>query len=356
MTSPPLPWLTNDCPGVGGVIKRVFEDFQVEEVPAYQPTGKGDHLFLWIEKRDISAEYLLRHLARTLEISRLEIGMAGMKDRRAVTRQFVSIPAWAEAKLPQVETDDLHILSATRHGHKLKTGHLRGNHFSIVVRDVLPDAYSHALKIAERVKAIGFPNYFGDQRFGHERSNWETGMALLRGEKSDRSIPKPRRKFLLRLSLSAVQSELFNQCLAHRLESDLFETVLLGDVMQVTASGGVFVVEDPEKEQPRFATGEIVATGPLFGPKMRLPQGEVAEQEARVLQKSSLTRDHFLKFRKHTPGGRRPYLIHPQDLEITQEENHLRFTFTLPSGVYATTLLREFRAPLQTASESTSVD
>lgn len=356
MMNSPLPWLTNNCPGVGGVIKQIPDDFQVEEIPLYEPSGTGDHLYLWIEKRNISAEYLLRHLARTLEISRLEIGMAGMKDRRAITRQFVSIPAWAEAKLPNVETDEIHVLSATRHRNKLKTGHLRGNRFSIRVRDVPLEAHSRALPIAERVQAIGFPNYFGDQRFGQDRETLETGLALLHGEKSDRSIPKPRRKFLLRLALSAVQSDLFNQCLAHRLENDLIEKVLLGDVMQVTASGGVFVVEDPEQEQPRFETGEIVTTGPLFGPKMRNPEGQVAEYEAQILQQSGLTREHFCKFRKHTPGGRRPYLIRPKNLQIENEAEGLRFTFTLPSGVYATTLLREFRITPEHSGESPSVD
>lgn len=356
MTNSPLPYLTDDCPAVGGVIKQNLEDFQVEEIPAYEPSGSGEHLFLWIEKRDVSAEYLLRHLARALEISRLEIGMAGMKDRRAVTRQYVSIPAWAEPKLAQVDTDQIRVLSATRHGNKLKTGHLRGNRFSIVVRDAPPGAHVTALAIAERIQPIGFPNYFGDQRFGHERKTLDTGLALLRGEQSERSIPKGRRKFLLRLSLSAVQSDLFNHCLAHRLENQLIETVLLGDVMQVVASGGVFVVEDSEQEQARFVAGEIVTTGPLFGPKMRKPERIVAEYESQILQESGLTLEHFSKFKRHTPGSRRPYLIRPENLEIVQEGEHLRFSFTLPSGVYATTLLREFRIFPEASSESPSVE
>ncbi len=345
MTPEPLPYLTADCPGIGGTLKHQPEDFLVEEIPAYEPAGTGEHLFLWIEKRDTSADQLAGHLARVLQIPRADIGMAGLKDRRAVTRQFVSVPARCESQVPLLETENIRVLKAARHGNKLKTAHLRGNRFSILVRDLAPDAEQTAAKIAERIARAGFPNYFGEQRFGKDGGTLETGLALLRGERSERDLPRSRRKFLLRLALSAVQSELFNQTLARRLKDGSIEHVLPGDVMQVAASGGLFVVEDQPAEQQRFETGEIVPTGPLFGPKMRKPGGEPAGREQEVLDRNQLNDNDFRRFAKLTPGSRRAFLVRPQDLRISPEVEGLRFDVTLPAGVYATTLLREFQKP-----------
>jgi tRNA pseudouridine13 synthase len=338
-----LPCLTAELPGIGGVIKHIPEDFVVEEIPAYQPSGSGEHLFLWVEKRDISAEQLTQHLARALDVPRNEIGMAGLKDRRAVTRQLVSVPARRESRVTEVETDNIRVLSAARHGNKLKTAHLKGNRFSILLRETAPEAQSKAQRIAERIAAIGFPNYFGDQRFGHQGDTLSLGLALLRGERTEQDLPKARRKFLKRLSLSAVQSDLFNQALADRLNEQLVDRVLWGDVMQVVASGGVFVAEDPAVEEQRFLAGEIVSTGPLFGPKMREPAGDVVSREASILSRAELSREHFRKFAKLTPGARRPYLVRPVDFSIREEPEGLRLEVTLPAGVYATMLLREFQ-------------
>src|SRR6266700_1814295 len=101
--TPPL--VTADLPGIGGRIKSVPEDFDVEELPAYQPSGAGDFLYLWIEKREMGAEYFARQVARRLDVPAGEVGTAGLKDRHAVTRQMVSVPASSEALLPQLEGD-----------------------------------------------------------------------------------------------------------------------------------------------------------------------------------------------------------------------------------------------------------
>lgn len=338
-----LPYLTGDLTGIGGTLKTVPEDFIVEEIPAYEPSGSGEHLYLWVEKREVSAEQLTQHLSCNLNIARSEIGMAGMKDRQAVSRQYVSVPVFCERDLEKLPSDRIRILRSARHGNKLKTGHLKGNRFSILLRDVAEDALPKAQKIAERLQATGFPNYFGDQRFGRDGDTLELGQKLLRGERKERQIPRARRKFLVRLALSAVQAELFNQVLANRLRDQLIDRVLLGDVMQVVASGGIFTVEDQHAEEARFLAGETVTTGPLFGPKMRPPGAEVALREERVLEEAGLNREHFQKFPKLTAGARRAFLVRPMELEIRQEADGLKMEFTLPSGVYATMLLREFQ-------------
>ena len=338
----PAPYLTGHLPGIGGILKREPEDFVVEETPAYQACGEGEHLFLWVEKRDVSAEALIAHLARSLGIRRDEVGVAGLKDRRAVTRQFVSAPAACERRLSAIETGGICVLQVTRHRNKLRTGHLKGNRFDVLVRDAASDALGVAEAVARVVRERGFPNFYGEQRFGVGGATAQLGLDLLAGRKRPRDIEPRRRKFLLRLSLSAAQSTVFNAVLGERLVDGLLGTVLPGDVMQVAASGGCFAVEDVPCEQQRYDQRETVLTGPLFGPKMKAPSGAPALREQRVLDRFGITPQQVAEFPRLLTGARRPLVIRVDDLQIAPDPAGLRFRFTLPSGVYATTLLREF--------------
>lgn len=334
-----------------GCLKQLPEDFVVEEIPAYIPSGDGEHLYLWIEKRDFPAEQLLRHVARSLEISQSDIGCAGMKDRRAVTRQWLSVPAKAVDRIPLLESDRVSVLDNRRHGNKLRTGHLAGNRFTILVRTLgnsgaddepVSEPVLETLQPAlERMRQLGFANYFGDQRFGRDGETLLLGYDLLAGRKTPRDIPYSRRKFLLKLALSSVQSDLFNQTLAARIDDQLIATVLPGDVMEVVASGGKFTVDDVAAEQIRCAAGETALTGPMFGLKMKQPTGEPALREARILEQSGLTLDSFGGFGDLLSGTRRRYLIRPGELTAAAEVAGIRLQFTLPAGVYATTLVDE---------------
>ena len=346
-TPHPVPRLHADLPGTGGTVKAEPGDFRVAEVPAYEPCGRGEHLYLRVEKTDVSAEALVAHLARTLGVNKREIGVAGLKDRRAVTEQWVSVPKAAEPHVARVDGAGVRVLATGRHTNKLKTGHLRGNRFDVLLRNVAPDAAANAEPIADRLRAVGFANAFGSQRFGHGGSTLALGYALLRGEKTDRDVPGKRRRFLVRLALSAAQSDLFNAALADRTGDGTAGTVLPGDAVQLLGSGGVFVVPDlPVKhelaeEQTRLDAGETAVTGPLFGPKMVAPLAEPARREAAVLAAADLPPHAFRRFAKLTPGTRRPYLVRPTDLTVTPDPHGLRTRFTLPSGCYATVLLRE---------------
>jgi len=351
-----LPFLTPGEWCLEGVIKAEPGDFRVEEIPAYLPSGQGEHLFLLVQKTGVSAEALLGHLARSLQVPREEIGVAGLKDRQAVTRQWISVPARCEARLPEVATGAIEVLEACRHGNKLKTGHLRGNRFEILIRSTQSDQLKMARKLAECVQRQGVPNYFGDQRFGQSGSTLELGNALLRGEKSPGSIPWKRRRFLVRLACSATQSWLFNQVLANRLRAGRLQTALVGDVMQVCESGGLFVCDDPEQDQPRLDQRQICLTGPLFGPQMKSPSGAVLEAEQQVLEAAGLSAEMFARMRRQTPGTRRALVLWPQDLTVAADPAGLRLTFTLPAGAYATVVLAEFlkrpeMSPPQTSKE-----
>ena len=339
---PALPCLTDNLPGIGGLIKHVPQDFVVEEVPAYMPCGTGDHLFLWIEKRDTSAEQLTRHCAQVLGVKPSEIGVAGLKDRQAVTRQYISVPIRSAPETARLETEQIRVLEATPHRNKLRTGHTRGNRFSILVRDVCHDALGRAQAVAEQIQIAGFPNYFGSQRFGVNGETAMMGFELLRGTMQPTTLRPNRQKFLLRLALSAAQSALFNHFLVRRISEGLLHRVLRGDVMQVVESGGCFVADDLDAEQPRYDVRQTVVTGPIFGPKMKQPGGEPLNWEAAILELYNLNGGHFRRFPKLTSGTRRPLLVQPTELSIDEEPEGLRFQFRLPSGTYATTLMREF--------------
>ncbi len=330
------PMLTADLPGVGGRIKVELDDFEVEEIPAYPPSGAGPHLYLWLEKRDLGAEFLVRQLSQRLGIRPGDIGTAGMKDRRAVTRQWVSVPESAEARLPELEGNGIRVLEVSRHNNKLRPGHLRGNRFRVLIRDVGPDAVERAKPIIERIARDGLPNYYGDQRFGRDGDNANLGMKQLRGEQVGRLNP-----FMRKMSLSAVQSQLFNECLARRLRDELLRTVLLGDVLAKWPAGGMFTSTEPAVDQPRLEAREIVPAGPMFGKKTFAAADVVAEREAAALAEHGLTTQSFQGFGQLLDGTRRHYFVYVDDLACETEENGLRMTFALPAGSYATVLLAE---------------
>jgi tRNA pseudouridine13 synthase len=338
-----LPRITENLTGTLGSSKGRAEDFVVEEISAYPPEESGEFLYLWVQKTGLSAEQLVSHLARCLRIAHQDVGTAGMKDRQAVTRQMVSVPSRCLPQVESFEHERIQILEVHRHRHKLRTGHLRGNRFSILIRDVGDTGLARARAIGARLTETGVPNFFGDQRFGRDAETLKLGLELLQGTKSAAAIPRARRKFLLRLALSAVQSALFNRALVERMRDGLVHQVLVGDVMQVVASGGPFLVEDVEREQARFDVRETVLSGPIFGPKMKHPTGNVAAREERLLADAGIPRVAFERFSKLTPGTRRPYLIWLEDLRISGEAEGVRLEFTLPSGSYATVALREFQ-------------
>jgi tRNA pseudouridine13 synthase len=325
--------LTAGLAGIGGIIKEHLEDFIVEEIPAYTPGGQGEHLYLWIEKRDMGGEFFQRQIAHRLAISSGEIGMAGLKDRRAVTRQWVSVPTSAEARLGPLDGDGIKVLGVSRHSNKLRPGHLRGNRFDVLIRN--PQNAANLATILSRIKDLGLPNYYGAQRFGHESETLQTGWKLLHGER----IPVGR--FMRKLAFSAVQSAIFNAHLSQRLQDGLFRIVINGDVMAKWPAGGMFVSHDVATEQHRFDARAIVHTGPMFGSKMRAAEGESAQREAALLVQLDLKQDAFQAGGKLLEGTRRLNVIYVDDLTAAHEPAGIRLGFTLPAGSYATVLLDE---------------
>jgi tRNA pseudouridine13 synthase len=330
--APPL--LTADLPGIGGKIKVQPEDFEVEEIPAYEPSGEGDFLYLWIEKRDMGADYFTRQIAKRLGIAVGEVGTAGLKDRRAVTRQLVSLPVSVEPRLAQLDGDGIKVLRVSRHGNKLRPGHLHGNRFRILIRE--PGNLGSLDAVLDRLRQNGLPNFYGTQRFGRDGETLHLGLDLLR-----KTRKPPRNPFLKKLALSAAQSAIFNHILAQRMRDGLLRRVLPGDVMCKIPFGGMFVADDVDAEQKRFDAREIVCAGPICGRKTFAAKGEAAQREQAALGEFGLQPSAFEGFGKLVLGTRRHNIVYVLDLAAEAISDGLRVSFTLPAGSYATMLLRE---------------
>nr|WP_256488398.1 tRNA pseudouridine(13) synthase TruD [Deinococcus sp. HSC-46F16] len=319
-----------ETPGTGGRLRTVPEDFRVEEVAAYPLSGEGEHLYLRLEKTGHTTAHVLRELTTQLGVRDRDVGVAGLKDRHAVTTQWISLPAKYEARLEGFTLDGVRVLEVTRHGNKLGLGHLRGNRFVVRVRGAAGTAETAAATLA-LLTAGGVPNYFGPQRFGLHGLNAEEGLRVLRGESRVRD-PRVRR-FLT----TSVQSLLFNRFLSLRLERALFDRLIAGDMAKKHDTGGVFLVEDAAAESPRAERGEVSATGTLFGRKVKPLTLDAGALEAEALAAFGLTPEVFASRR----GDRRLTRVFPEGAEVRPEEDGYTVAFTLPKGSFATSVLRE---------------
>jgi len=390
-----LPFLTDAYPGIGGRIKVEPEDFVVEEIPLYHPSGSGQHVYVFLEKRKLSTYQVVNAFARRLEVPTRDIGYAGLKDAQAVTRQTISIDGVEPGRVEALDIPGIKILWVNRHRNKLKIGHLAGNQFTLKVRGVSEEAQPVAEAVLDELRRRGVPNYFGEQRFGVRGNTHLLGWTLLRGDAQafareylgrpqpgeypqaqaaraafdagdygaalaqwPSSLAEERRmlativkyegdvqralrvldKTMARLFVSAYQSHLFNRLLAQRIRS--MDCVEQGDVAFIHASGAAFVVEDPEVEQPRVDRFEISPSGPLFGPKALLAEGEPGRQERELLGESGLSLAEFRLPGIKLRGARRPLRIPLSDVQVSWDEG-LILSFRLPAGGYATEVLRE---------------
>ncbi|MEA2736159.1 MAG: tRNA pseudouridine13 synthase, partial [Humisphaera sp.] len=177
-----LPYLTRDFPGVGGVIKQRAEDFFVQEIPLYEPSGEGEHVYCEIQKINLTTFDAVQQIARALNVPTREIGYAGMKDARAISRQVLSIWGTTPEAVMALRLPNLSVLWAARHGNKLRLGHLAGNRFAIKIRDVDPMKVTTLRPLVDLIERRGMPNYFGEQRFGRRGDNDKLGAALIRDD------------------------------------------------------------------------------------------------------------------------------------------------------------------------------
>lgn len=324
----------------GAVVFRKDDDgFGVEELAAYEPCGEGEHLYLWIEKRGLSTTAVVRALQRALRLDERDVGYAGRKDERGVTRQWLSVPARAVADAALLGGEGWRVLASKRHKNKLRLGHLHGNRFTVHLEgDVSLEA------LAARARALetsGVPNLFGAQRFGIDGSTLAQAMHFLARERSARS----RRDELL---VSAVQSSLFNAWLGDRVDDGTWATALDGDVLEKTLTGAPFLCTSPSVDQPRIDAGEICVSGPMLGRRMRTAEREALTRESRSWLKAGLNAAGLLAHPAFSEGARRPACLRPGALEVRALDAAragVTLAFSLRKGAYASVLLRALLGP-----------
>lgn len=337
---PPVPpelerrYITEDLPAIPGQARVEPEDFEVEEVPLYEPTGEGEHLYLRIRKRGITTDEALRRLSKRLNVKRRALGYAGRKDARAITSQTLSAQGVAAPDdLESLGDDQLQVLSAIRHRNKLKIGHLLGNRFTMRIRGG-GEGLESAQSAFERLQARGVPNAFGLQRFGRNRTTHRLGEALVRedadaflellihgarvskgetppGVEEGSPLAEARAAVLdgdYRLAAQRFPRSFASELTACRALADGreprkavalipakqrqfyvagFQSVLFnaylgrhldtvdqigaGEVATLHRNGAAFVVTDLETDAPRCAAFEISPSGPLFGRRLLRP-------------------------------------------------------------------------------------
>ncbi len=337
-----LPYITEGLEGIGGRIRARPEDFIVEEIPLYEPSGYGSHLYINITKRSQTTRDMQVRLAELFKLRPKNIGTAGLKDKHAVTTQtfsvlFESKDMGSDEAVERIESKlDVKVNWAKFHGNKVRAGHLIGNRFNITITELrIPTgkAMERSRCIAEMIHQRGMPNYYGKQRTGSSGRNIHEGWEILMGRK------RLKDRWLGKLLVAGYQSYLCNRYLTERVRRGLFDRVLFGDIAKKHDTGGIFWVNDPETEQKRFDAKEISFTAPIFGFKMSRPLGDPSALEDEILEESGVSMETFKKAK--LTGTRRFGRLVPR-IEVSEVPRGVRFSFMLHKGGYATTLLREF--------------
>jgi tRNA pseudouridine13 synthase len=310
------------------------EDFFVDEDLGFAPDGTGEHAFVRVEKRNANTEWVARELAHFAGVAAHAIGYAGMKDRRALTRQTFSVhlPGRPDPEWLSLRHTEFRVLEAARNSRKLKHGALRGNAFRIVLRDVSGDREAFEQRLAA-IARDGVPNYFGEQRFGRRGDNVENARRMFAG----RRVQRHERGLLL----SAARSFLFNEVLAERVGLGNWNQALDGDVWMLAGSQSIFGPEPMTDDlAARLGGGDILPTGPMFG------AGPLRTQDAALRIEQSVADGHEDIVRGLVTNDlrqeRRALVLRPTGLSsMWLSDGALELQFGLKKGSYATVITRE---------------
>lgn len=336
-------------PVLRGILKQVPEDFRVEEVLGFDPEGAGSHALFWVEKTGFTTPQMIGKLSRLAKVHERDIGFCGLKDKQAITRQWISMPLGPDDPIWLDELPEgIRILSWARHPKKLRRGIHQGNHFTLTVRNVQGDDPEFAQRLAE-LDTQGFANYFAEQRFGTDARNLDL-IAQIGATSAARSgsVSRSDRNW----GISTLRAVIFNAVLSQRIAAGTVSVAQAGDLAQLAGSHSRFLITDEERAhaQQRLVERDIWLTGPLWGAEETLARGQIQLDEARIAG-DMLTRygqeswqHHLTEWR--VEQDRRPLMAPVSNLAAVFQPDEsgqttLEISFTLNSGSYATALLRE---------------
>ena len=320
-------------PQQAGRLKAQFADFIVKEELGYDLTGEGEFVAVKIRKTDANTLFVGEKLAEFVGISAKNMSYAGLKDRHAITEQWfcLHLAGKETPDFSQFQLEGVEILEITRHNRKIRVGSLAGNYFELLLRDVQENP--ELIHRLNQIQAIGFPNYFTEQRFGRDGHNLTQAQRWASGEIKVKD--RKKRSFYL----SAARSEIFNLVVADRIASDTFKQVIENDIVQLAGSNSWFIAQadDLASLNQRLAQGDILLTAPLVGENSL--QQTVSEREQKIVSEQQLLLN--LMAQERTNAARRSMFCVPMEFEWHFEPEGLRLRFFLPSGSYATALVRE---------------
>ena len=318
------------------VFKRELQDFQVEEVLGFEPSGDGEHCVVWIEKEDRNTNDVASDFATRLGIRKRLVSHCGLKDRNAVTRQWFSLhlPGQPSPSASDLESEGVRVLKITRHLKKLHRGTHQGNRFIVRLRDCTFSDEAGATRW-EQIVQRGVPNYFGKQRFGRDGGNVNQARQFMAGEIE---VKNPLLRGIL---ISATRSAIYNACVAERVEVGNWDTPLDGEVFGFPENRSLVLPHNVRgDEAERVKAGSLELTAPLWGQGELHSDGEVKLLEESVSRRYPELVDGLAQF--NLKQERRVMRLTPLDASMTWESNSsLTLSFGLPKGTYATTLLRE---------------
>lgn len=323
-------------------IRLSCADFQVTELLSFEPEGDGEHDFLCIEKERQNTAWVAGLLATYAGVRPADVGYSGMKDRHAITRQWFSVrrPGASKPDWSGFRAEGVCILKITRHRRKLKRGMHRANHFRIALRNTGKPASDFAARLLA-IREGGIPNYFGEQRFGHEARNLKLAEQLFAG----RCLPRNKRS----MALSSARSYLFNRILERRIDDATWNRLLPGDCANLDGSGSIFSVTEVDEElERRVGQLDLHPTGALWGRGLSPVSGVVADLERSVI-------DSYPEFARglesqRVEHSRRALRVRAADLGWSiPDERTLCLQFTLGRGAFATALLRELVRPIESS-------
>jgi tRNA pseudouridine13 synthase len=313
-------------------------DFFVEEQLGFEPSGSGEHCWLWIEKENLNTVDAAQRLAKFAGLGERDIHYAGLKDKVAVTRQWFSLHLLnREIDWSQWHDPNLRLLTITRHDRKLRRGTHRGNRFVLVLRNVAGDVDAFESRL-EKIASEGVPNYFGEQRFGREGRNIDNARRWIIA-----GMPRKQRD-QVSMWLSSLRSLLFNEVLAARVADETWNTAQAGEVFMLDGNNSVFTQPTDDALRARLREGDIHLTGPLPGRASRVVASEaVGELEAAAL--AAHADDVAALDKAGLVAERRSLRLRVPDLRGEPiDASAWQLSFTLPRGCFATSVVRELAA------------
>ncbi|MBN1682169.1 tRNA pseudouridine(13) synthase TruD [Candidatus Bathyarchaeota archaeon] len=336
-----LPLITEKLLKIQGEIKKDPEYFKVTEIPSYEPLGYGNHIYVNLTKSLLTTRETQVKIAKILGLNKEDIGHAGLKDKYAITTQTFSIINKNNYDIKYLdkllsEEIGVKINWINLHPKKLRTGHLRGNHFEIIITN-LNESNENALKkvkkINELIKKIGIPNYYGPQRIGNQANNAIKGYEIISGKYFEKN------RWLRRYLISSYLSHICNKYLSERIKRSIFHKLILGDIAKKHETGGVFWVDNLEIEQKRFECKEISFTAPIYGYKMMETKKDAKIFEEKIFSYTGITQEELRRL--SIMGTRRIGRIIPE-IKFKVVPEGIKMIFNLPAGAYATIVIREF--------------